>query len=149
MKRQTVGFALVVLLCVLLTAFLVHLGEDGRRRADVEETRAACTREARFARGVLFDAVEAEFLALRSIADLPIDAKAKEAVRERMVFCVMLMKHCVAQGVVVTRERPCDGFEERTVTESWIRPYVETVSGRPEWSKRHGLIMGILVKESG
>ena len=149
MTKRITAITMALLVCAIVTGVIVHWVEDGRRRADLASTRSACMREARVARGLSFDAAEVEFRALQSIVDLPMDATARSTISERMVFCVMIMEHCVKQGVVVTRERPADGFEEHTVTAEWIRPYVDTVSAYPEWSRRRELVIGVLMKASG
>ena len=149
MKKLNALCVTAILICVVATGFAVHQFAENKRRADVEFTRDACMQETRVAKGMLFDMAEAEFHGLQSIEASAMNEKTKSMVRERMVFCVMVMQHCAAERVVVTREAPADGFEDHTVTDQWIKAYVETVSRYPEWSKRRELIMGVLVKTSG
>jgi hypothetical protein len=98
---------------------------------------------------VLFDAAEAEFNALSPLLSLDMEEKAKSTIRGRLVFCAMLMKNCADRGVVVTRERPSDGFEQRTVTAAMIQKYVDQASKYPEWNDRDALMTGVLFKASG
>jgi len=98
---------------------------------------------------LVFAAAEAEFKALTPLVALVTDEGAVSIIRSRLVFCVMLMKHCVDAEISVTRERPNDGFERRPVTQEWVQKYEDQVSKYPEWKDRISLVTGILIKVSG
>jgi hypothetical protein len=96
-----------------------------------------------------FDAAEAEFKALTPILAMSVEDRAQAIIRERLIVCVMIMQHCVDADIVVTRERPSDGFEHRNVTKEWIRKYIDQTSEYPEWKDRNRLVVGVLAKVSG
>ena len=98
---------------------------------------------------LVFDAVEAEFDALKPLLSMSMEEKAKAVIRGRLVFCAMLMGHCADVGVTVTREKASCGFEQHKVTKEWIQKYLDQVSQYPEWKDRNTLIMGVLAKVSG
>ena len=98
---------------------------------------------------LVFDAAETEFNALSPLLSMSMEEKAQSIVRCRLVFCAMLMKRCADEGIAVTRERPSDGFEKRTVTQEMIKKYLDQVSKYPEWDNRDTRMIGVFTKVSG